>query len=279
MRVRISRCVVELIQRAAREAHPREACGLLFGDADEISHAQVAANVADQPERMFEIDPAALFAALKAERAGGATIVGYWHSHPSGKPAPSARDAEMALADGKLWLIVSSSGMALWRPVEQVVYEWDADRATALAQCGTVIGFDRVPAETGDVRDLLPHDKCDEEMVPLLAEAGYPAVAPYLDDLIVWTFDPNWPIAMPMAEWLSTLGTSIVGPLQRVLRGTDGDGKVNCLSSVARHLEPGLRTQLAGDLRRLAERPSENDRKAKVDACARALLGEWGMAE
>lgn len=118
MRVRISRCVVELIQRAAREAHPREACGLLFGDADEISHAQVAANVADQPERMFEIDPAALFAALKAERAGGATIVGYWHSHPSGDAMPSETDAAMAAADGKLWLIAGGNAVTLWRAGE-----------------------------------------------------------------------------------------------------------------------------------------------------------------
>jgi proteasome lid subunit RPN8/RPN11 len=115
MRVRISRCVVELIQRAAAEAEPREACGLLLGDGDRITDARLAANVAEDPERRFEIDPAALFAALRAERAGGPRVAGYWHSHPSGDAAPSATDAAMAAGDGKLWLIAASGEVRLWR--------------------------------------------------------------------------------------------------------------------------------------------------------------------
>lgn len=115
MRVRISRCVVELIQRAAADAEPLEACGLLFGDGGAISRAEIAANVADEPAQRFEIDPTALFAALKAERAGGERIVGYWHSHPNGNATPSATDAAMASRDGKLWLIVAGSDFTLWR--------------------------------------------------------------------------------------------------------------------------------------------------------------------
>ncbi|MES2988018.1 MAG: M67 family metallopeptidase [Pseudomonadota bacterium] len=115
MRVRISRCVVELIQRSAAEAEPREACGLLFGDTDVIADASVVANVSDDPERRFEIDPAALFAALKAERAGGAKIAGYWHSHPGGDAMPSKTDAAMAAPDGKLWLIAAGDEFTLSR--------------------------------------------------------------------------------------------------------------------------------------------------------------------
>jgi proteasome lid subunit RPN8/RPN11 len=117
MRVRISRCVVELIQRAAAAAAPREACGLLFGADDAITACQLAENVSEMPERMFEIDPAALLPALKAERRGGAKIVGYWHSHPSGDAHPSATDATMAAPDGKLWLIVAGEKVGLWRAV------------------------------------------------------------------------------------------------------------------------------------------------------------------
>lgn len=115
MRVQISRCVVELIQRAAAEAEPCEACGLLFGVNERISHAETTANVADAPEHRFEIDPTALFAALRAERAGGPHIAGYWHSHPSGDAQPSQTDAAMAAADGKYWLIVGGGDMTLWR--------------------------------------------------------------------------------------------------------------------------------------------------------------------
>lgn len=117
MRVHVSRCVVELIQRAADAAAPEEACGLLFGQNSAIEAASISANVADNPQTRFEIDPAALFAALRAERAGGPALAGYWHSHPSGDARPSATDAAMAAPDGRLWLIVAGGTITGWRAV------------------------------------------------------------------------------------------------------------------------------------------------------------------
>lgn len=67
------------------------------------------------PEVRFEIDPRALFAALRAERGGGPKVAGYWHSHPSGDATPSATDAAMAAPDGKLWLIVAGEALRGWR--------------------------------------------------------------------------------------------------------------------------------------------------------------------
>lgn len=118
MRVRISRCVAELIQQAAADGAPREACGLLLGEQDAIDGASIAANVAANPLTHFEIDPAALFAAIRAERAGERRVAGYWHSHPNGDPRPSPTDAASAAPDGRLWLIVAGGEMALWRAGE-----------------------------------------------------------------------------------------------------------------------------------------------------------------
>jgi proteasome lid subunit RPN8/RPN11 len=115
LRCRISRSVLDAIRHESGRVSPREACGLLFGDEDAITGSQAVENVADDPERRFEIAPAALFAALRAERAGGPRVAGYWHSHPSGDPMPSATDAAMAEPDGKLWLIVAGDGMTVWR--------------------------------------------------------------------------------------------------------------------------------------------------------------------
>jgi len=114
MGLRISSCVIALIQRAAADAAPLEACGLLFG-ADGVERASVEDNVADDPTRRFEIDPAALIAALRAERGGGDKVIGYWHSHPSGDATPSVTDAAMAAADGKLWVIVAGDAVTVWR--------------------------------------------------------------------------------------------------------------------------------------------------------------------
>lgn len=118
MATRVSRSVLIGIRRISAAAAPREACGLLFGSDAAITGWQAVENVAEEPERRFEIAPAALFAALRAERAGGPRIAGYWHSHPSGDPTPSITDARMAEPDGRLWLIVAGETARLWRAGE-----------------------------------------------------------------------------------------------------------------------------------------------------------------
>ena len=115
MAIRVSRSVLIGTRQISADLAPREACGLLFGTPDAITAMQTVENVAEDPKRRFEIEPAALFAALRAERAGGPKIIGYWHSHPSGDPMPSETDAVMAAADGKLWLIVAGEAVTLWR--------------------------------------------------------------------------------------------------------------------------------------------------------------------
>ena len=83
-----------------------------------------------------------------------------------------------------------------------------------------------------DVRSLLPRDKFDVEAVRAIADAGYPAIAPILDELVDWTADGNWPVARPLADYLATLGEPLVAPVSRVLRGTDGSHKENCIRLV-----------------------------------------------
>ena len=114
-RVTISRSVLEGIRRESAAAAPKEACGLLFGSGGEIVEMQVTENISENPNLSFEIDPKALFAALRGERAGGPKLVGYFHSHPSGDAKPSATDAAMAEADGKLWVIAGGSEVTAWR--------------------------------------------------------------------------------------------------------------------------------------------------------------------
>ena len=114
MAVSISRALrAELLALAAAEPD-REVCGLLFGGAARIESIRPCVNVSASPADSFEIDPAALIAAHKAERAGGPNVVGCYHSHPNGLCEPSARDAASAV-EGQLWLIVSSGEIGAWR--------------------------------------------------------------------------------------------------------------------------------------------------------------------
>jgi proteasome lid subunit RPN8/RPN11 len=111
----------ELVQRlaAAADASPdAEICGLLFGAAERIDTAEACANVAANPARAFEIDPRALFAAHRRARRGGVPVIGHYHSHPSGLPVPSPRDAAQAMGDGAVWLILGGGIARVWRSVE-----------------------------------------------------------------------------------------------------------------------------------------------------------------
>lgn len=114
MKVRVSTITLQRIVAHAATADDREICGLLFGTDDMIAAASPAANVAAAADRQFEIDPQALFAAIRAERHGGPRLIGHYHSHPSGSTVPSACDA-LAAEPGRLWLIVAGGHVAAWR--------------------------------------------------------------------------------------------------------------------------------------------------------------------
>jgi proteasome lid subunit RPN8/RPN11 len=105
--------IATLIAEAATAA-PAECCGILRGSA-RMEHAWPAANIAADPLRHFEIDPAALIAAHRAARSGGLPVIGYYHSHPTGHPVPSATDCEHAGGDGSVWAIIAGGEVAFWR--------------------------------------------------------------------------------------------------------------------------------------------------------------------
>jgi proteasome lid subunit RPN8/RPN11 len=115
MKVRISSEVLAGIRAHAAAEPGREVCGLLLGSDDHVTSFQPTANGAEDPQRHFEIDSAALFAALRDERAGGPKLVGYYHSHPHGAAEPSATDHAGAAPDGKVWLILAGDAVTGWR--------------------------------------------------------------------------------------------------------------------------------------------------------------------
>lgn len=114
MDIAVAKSVIDTLLAEAEAAAPRECCGLLLGDVA-ITTAQPIANVAAAPEWYFEIDPAGLLAAHKAARNGGRQVLGYYHSHPNGRAAPSAEDSARAAGDGRVWAIVATGAIGLWR--------------------------------------------------------------------------------------------------------------------------------------------------------------------
>lgn len=109
-----SGAMATLLEEAVKAA-PLECCGVLLGKGERIAQALPAANVSPEPLTRFEIDPATLLAAHKAARAGGPQVVGYYHSHPTGHPVPSATDCEHSTGDLRVWAIVADDEVAFWR--------------------------------------------------------------------------------------------------------------------------------------------------------------------
>lgn len=114
-RLCISRQVLHRIAAETAESPCVEACGLLFGNDDRITAVQPCRNVAADPATRFEIDPAALLAAHRNARLGGPTVIGCYHSHPTGWAEPSPRDAADAAPDGSIWLIAAVDDVTAWR--------------------------------------------------------------------------------------------------------------------------------------------------------------------
>lgn len=114
MDVQVTSGVMATLREEAEKAAPNECCGLLLGRGGRITEARAAENVADDPLRQFEIDPAALLAAHKQARAGGPELLGYYHSHPDGHPAPSATDCEHASGDARVWAIIAGADVTFW---------------------------------------------------------------------------------------------------------------------------------------------------------------------
>ena len=101
--------VVHAVRETARAAAPHEACGLLLGRAEPgrfvLTTCVPSQNIAPDPIRRFEVDPAVRLRVQREARAGGEPMIGLYHSHPAGSAAPSAVDRRCLHEPGLVWLI------------------------------------------------------------------------------------------------------------------------------------------------------------------------------
>ena len=114
MELKVSSSVIAALIEHAAQAAPEEACGILIGAHGMIAGVQRADNVHASPRTHFEIDPQTLIDCHRRARAGGPAIAGYYHSHPSGPPQPTATDQAMAAGDGAIWAIHGSGQVRFW---------------------------------------------------------------------------------------------------------------------------------------------------------------------
>lgn len=104
-RVVIARAVLDDLLEHARVESPRECCGLLIGRPGHVEQSVRARNRARHATR-YLIEPEDHFGALRRARSAGLAVVGFYHSHPSSPPIPSAVDRERAEYPGHTYVIV-----------------------------------------------------------------------------------------------------------------------------------------------------------------------------
>ena len=105
--VRVAAGILRQLAAHARQAAPRECCGLLVGTAQLIDECVATANVDRHPSR-YQVDPAAHIALNRRLRGTGRAVVGVYHSHPRGGAEPSPTDVAEALYPEFVHVIVSA---------------------------------------------------------------------------------------------------------------------------------------------------------------------------
>lgn len=118
MRVVLPAALARAMARLAAAAWPREACGLLVGQA--AGAEVIVTGLAPSRNRAaaadaFEIDTALRLALQRRLRREGEAVIGVWHSHPAGPAMPSARDAAGAWEAGLIWLITAGETTTAWQ--------------------------------------------------------------------------------------------------------------------------------------------------------------------
>ncbi|MCW8918385.1 MAG: M67 family metallopeptidase [Gammaproteobacteria bacterium] len=103
----LPRTLVTRILAHAQQSPEDEVCGLI-GARDGVPEAVYPiANVAELPQSLFVMEPAAQIEALRRMRLSGEELFGIYHSHPHAPAEPSRRDLAEAAYPQALYLIVS----------------------------------------------------------------------------------------------------------------------------------------------------------------------------
>lgn len=105
--IRLPRPLANRILALAQSSPDREICGLVSEANNHELRCIPVTNVAEQPKRLFTMDPAQQIDAMRQMREQGETLFAIYHSHPTGPAEPSATDIEQAGYPEVLHLIVS----------------------------------------------------------------------------------------------------------------------------------------------------------------------------
>ena len=106
----LPRALRQRLMKHAREAHPRECCGLLVGHGRDVNYAVAMPNLDRHPAR-FRVSDAAHIDLRRVLRSflPPLQIVGVYHSHPAGPARLSETDLREAHYPAWIHLVIGLS--------------------------------------------------------------------------------------------------------------------------------------------------------------------------
>ena len=123
------RPMYDQIVRQAYRGDDEEICGIIGGEygsmCSHVTTVRQATNAAEVPTVRYHIDPVEQLDLTEQIEADEDEVVGFYHSHPAGPPAPSQTDTDRATWPDHSYVIVALDGypyVGSWR--------WRADEAT-----------------------------------------------------------------------------------------------------------------------------------------------------
>ena len=122
------------------------------------------------------------------------------------------------------------------------------------------------------LKELIPKDKFDLETTERLSNYSYQEIKTIVPELLEWIKDMNWPVAIPIAEYLVSISENLTDDLIKILRGNDEVWKYWCVSifgiNTTKSVDPKLMTEIV----RIATNPSDNEILEGVHELAEQLV-------
>jgi Domain of unknown function (DUF5071) len=128
---------------------------------------------------------------------------------------------------------------------------------------------------TTNVSVLRPKDKLDLVAANAAVDAGYPAVAPILPELLTWLQDCNWPVAHVLAPFLASIGEPLVPHVRKIMDSDDYIWKYWMIGAIMRY-SPDVARSFRSELLRLVHSPTQVEAHEQLDQLAREVLDLYG---
>lgn len=117
--LKLPRALLQTLYIRAETAAPRECVGLLFGFGESVTRSVPLENIAETPNTRFVAGPLDVLQALKGADERGDSLLGVYHSHPSGPAQLSEHDLAYA-QPGTVQLLLTPPTVQAFRVVDGV---------------------------------------------------------------------------------------------------------------------------------------------------------------